>query len=254
MTAWYNEPDPYAAQWLRNLIAAGHIAPGVVDERSIADVRANELAGFTQCHFFAGIGVWSRALRVAGWPDDRPVWTGSCPCQPFSIIGQGGGFSDVRHLRPDWHRLIHWRKPPVVVGEQSANACEWLDLVAADLENSDYTFGAALLRASGFQGAHDRPRWYFVALEHSEREGLEGHAWDGNRAAGWTKPPRSAATASFPHGTAVIGGNELRRPIEPGLIPVAPADSTTVGRLRAYGNSLDAETAAQFVGAVMEAL
>lgn len=27
MTAYYNEFDPYAAQWLRNLIDAGRIAP-----------------------------------------------------------------------------------------------------------------------------------------------------------------------------------------------------------------------------------
>lgn len=26
--AYYNEHDPYAAQWLRNLITAGHIAAG----------------------------------------------------------------------------------------------------------------------------------------------------------------------------------------------------------------------------------
>ena len=86
MSAYYNEIDPYAAQWLRNLIDAGQIAPGVVDTRSIEDVVPNELKGFTQCHFFAGIGVWSLALRNAGWPDDRPVWTGSCPCQPFSAV------------------------------------------------------------------------------------------------------------------------------------------------------------------------
>lgn len=58
MTAYYNEIDPYAAQWLRNLIKAGHIADGVVDERSIEDVKPSELRGFTQCHFFAGVGVW----------------------------------------------------------------------------------------------------------------------------------------------------------------------------------------------------
>ena len=29
MTAYYNEFDPHAAQWLRNLISAGAIAPGV---------------------------------------------------------------------------------------------------------------------------------------------------------------------------------------------------------------------------------
>ncbi|MEY6762944.1 DNA cytosine methyltransferase, partial [Kluyvera ascorbata] len=56
MSAYYNEIDPFAAQWLRNLIASGHIAPGEVDERSIEDVTPDDLRGFTQCHFFAGIG------------------------------------------------------------------------------------------------------------------------------------------------------------------------------------------------------
>ena len=32
-TAFYNDNDAYAAQWTRNLIAAGEIAEGVVDER-----------------------------------------------------------------------------------------------------------------------------------------------------------------------------------------------------------------------------
>ena len=39
MSAYYNEIDPYAAQWLRNLISAGHIADGVVDERSSTHVH-----------------------------------------------------------------------------------------------------------------------------------------------------------------------------------------------------------------------
>jgi len=91
VTAYYNEIDPFAAQWLRNLIAAGHIAPGIVDERSIEDVIPEELEVYTQCHFFAGIGGWSYALRLAGWPDDKKVWTGSCPCQAFSNAGKGGG-------------------------------------------------------------------------------------------------------------------------------------------------------------------
>ena len=111
MTAYYNEHEPYAAQWLRNLIAAGHIAPGDVDARDIQDVTPDDLAGYTQCHFFAGIGGWSYALRLAGWPDDRPVWTGSCPCQPFSAAGSQAGGDDPRHLWPAMDAPLTARRP-----------------------------------------------------------------------------------------------------------------------------------------------
>ena len=121
MTAYYNEIDKKAAAWLRELIRAGLIAPGEVDDRDIRDVTAHDLRGFTQHHFFAGIGVWSYALRRAGWGDDRPVWTGSCPCQPFSAAGKGAGFADERHLWPSWFRLIQDFKPQTVLGEQVAS-------------------------------------------------------------------------------------------------------------------------------------
>lgn len=163
MTAWYNEIDPYAAQWLRNLIDAGHIAPGVVDERSIEDVTPAEIAGYTQCHFFAGIGVWSLALRSAGWPDDRPIWTGSCPCQPFSAAGKGAGFADERHLWPAWQHLIAQCRPPVVLGEQSAKALEWLRLVASDLEGMGYAVGCRPIEAASAGAKHKRDRIWFVA-------------------------------------------------------------------------------------------
>jgi DNA (cytosine-5)-methyltransferase 1 len=163
--AYYNEHDPYAAQWLRNLIAAGHIAPGEVDERSIEDVLPSDLAGYTQCHFFAGIGVWSLALRRAGWPDDRSVWTGSCPCQPFSAAGKRGAFADERHLWPAWHHLIRQREPAVVFGEQvaAADGYAWLDLVQTDMEAAGYAFGPVVLPAAGLGAPHGRHRIFFVA-------------------------------------------------------------------------------------------
>jgi DNA (cytosine-5)-methyltransferase 1 len=165
MSAFYNEIDPYAAAWLRNLIAAGHVAPGVVDERSIEDIEPAELAQYTQCHFFAGIGAWSHALRLAGWPDDRPVWTGSCPCQPFSSAGKGAGFADERHLWPAFCWLISQCRPPIVFGEQvaSKDGLGWLDLVQADLEGSGYATGAADLCAAGVGAPHIRQRLYWVA-------------------------------------------------------------------------------------------
>jgi len=165
MTAYYNEHDPYAAQWLRNLIAAGHIAPSDVDEMSIEDVLPSDLDGYTQCHFFAGIGVWSLALRRAGWPDDRSVWTGSCPCQPFSSAGQRAAFDDERHLWPAWHHLITQRKPPQVFGEQvaAADGYAWLDLVQTDMEAAGYAFGPVVLPAAGVGAPHGRHRIFFVA-------------------------------------------------------------------------------------------
>jgi DNA (cytosine-5)-methyltransferase 1 len=162
---FYNEIDPFAAAWLRELIKAGHIAPGVVDERSIEDITPDELKQYTQCHFFAGIGVWRYALRCAGWPDNRPVWTGSCPCQPFSTAGKRSGTSDERHLWPAFFHLIRECQPPTVFGEQvaSKDGLAWLGTVSADLEGTGYTFGAADLCAAGFGAPHIRQRLYFMA-------------------------------------------------------------------------------------------
>ncbi|QDJ35870.1 DNA cytosine methyltransferase [Bordetella hinzii] len=172
--AYYNEIDPYAADWLRNLIAAGHIAPGDVDERSIEDVHPDDLRPYTQCHFFAGIGVWSYALRRAGWRDDRPVWTGSCPCQPFSAAGKGTAFDDERHLWPAWHWLIQECRPPVVFGEQvaSKDAVPWLDLVQTDLEALGYDSGAVPFPSASIGAPHIRDRTYFVA--HAAGQGFQG--------------------------------------------------------------------------------
>lgn len=176
MSAYYNEFDPKKAAWLRELIKQGHIAPGEVDERSIKEVKASDIAGFKQCHFFAGIGVWSHALRNAGWPDDREVWTGSCPCQSFSVAGKRKGFSDERHLWPDWYRLISERQPSVIFGEQSASkdALAWLDLVRDNLEASNYAFGALDICGPIVGAPHIRQRLYFAAdrLDNSSIEGF----------------------------------------------------------------------------------
>jgi DNA (cytosine-5)-methyltransferase 1 len=164
MTAYYNEWDKSAAAWLRELIAENLIAPGVVDERSIEDVTPGDLAGFTQCHFFAGLGGWSRALRLAGVPDSRPVWTGSCPCQPFSSAGEGAGFADERHLWPYFHHLISVRRPGEVLGEQTAGNLvdAWLDLVQVDMEGVGYAFGALAFPSAGIGAPHIRDRTYWA--------------------------------------------------------------------------------------------
>lgn len=182
MTAFYNEFEPYAAQWLRNLEQSGEIAPGVVDDRDIRDITPGELAGYTQAHFFAGIGVWSYALRRAGWADGTSVWTGSCPCQPFSTAGKGAGFDDERHLWPDWFRLIRECRPRVVLGEQSPSTAgmRWLDLVSSDMEGIGYAVGAVVFPAAGVGAPHQRHRLYFVAYRNEDgREGAGVSDTDG---------------------------------------------------------------------------
>lgn len=209
MSAYYNEIEPSAVAWLRELIKAGLIADGIVDDRSITEVQPDDLRGFTQCHFFAGIGGWSYALRLAGWPDGRPVWTGSCPCQPFSNAGKRRGTADERHLWPTFFQLIKEVGPPVVFGEQVASAevvgtqleaaflvavqageyarankiakrlvaqrsfsfdRRWLDGISADLETAGYSVWSDVLGAHSVGAPHIRQRLYWMAdAEHSER-------------------------------------------------------------------------------------
>jgi len=163
VTAYYNELDPKAAAWLRELIKQGHIADGVVDERSITDVKPEDLAGFTQCHFFAGIGGWSYALRLAGIPDAFPCWTGSPPCQPFSTAGKQLGQLDERHLAPTFMRLVDECKPTILFGEQVAAAIgkHWLDDLFTELERQGYACGSAVLPACSVGAPHKRDRLFF---------------------------------------------------------------------------------------------
>ncbi|SAV32759.1 DNA cytosine methyltransferase [Klebsiella pneumoniae] len=311
--AYYNEIDPFAAQWLRNLIAAGHIASGEVDERSIEDVTPDDLRGFTQCHFFAGIGVWSHSLRLAGWPDDRPVWTGSCPCQPFSAAGKGDGFADERHLWPHFFHLISERRPQHVFGEQVAagNANVWFDLVQADLEGMGYAFGLVPFTSAGIGAPHIRERAYWVAnttgqLHHQCNDGANERGRQGdpeqNRMGGGIGGLGNsnitglegfggndgAAGRERATGPAAAPGLHLRplevngfwrdadwlfcrdgkwRPVEPGTFPLVDgaaarmgrvepgvarvASSNRVGRLKGYGNAINAQAAAAFIRAYM---
>src|SRR5690606_35109997 len=199
--AYYNEFDPYAAQWLRDLIDAGLIPKGDVDERSIVDVQPSDLAGYRQCHFFAGIGGWAYAARLAGWPDDRELWTGSPPCQPFSVAGKQRGADDERHLWPHYFRLIRARRPAVCMGEQVAAAVgkNWLDGVFADLEGIGYACGAVVVPACAVDAPHRRDRLWFVArsgtVDHGVGAGLERHARHGDGEAGRQDASGSVAEA-----------------------------------------------------------
>ena len=173
---YYNEFDPFAAAWLRELIKEGLIPDGKVDERSIIDVNGKDLKGFTQCHFFAGIGGWSYALELAGWSADRPVWTGSPPCQPFSVAGKGKAQDDERHLWPHFFNLIRECSPPTVFGEQVAAAIRtgWFDDLQADMEAEGYATAMAVLPACSVGSPHKRERLFFVADSNGLRHKGQG--------------------------------------------------------------------------------
>jgi DNA (cytosine-5)-methyltransferase 1 len=216
-TAFYNDNDAYAAQWTRNLIAAGEIAAGDVDERSIRDLQPADVASYRQCHFFSGIGVWSRALRDAGWPDDVNVWSGSCPCQPISQAGRRLGFADERHLWPEWFRLIAACRPAVVLGEQvaSKDGLPWLDLVFDDLEGADYAVRSIDIPACSVGAPHKRQRLYWVAYARERGREILGASWLHDRG-----QPRHDA----PGRGAADGGYAGTVPDAAGARPCVPED------------------------------
>lgn len=246
MNAWYNEIEPYAAQWTENLAAAGHVAAGPVERRSIVDLRSVDVPRGRQCHFFAGIGGWSRALRLAGWPDDLEVWTGSCPCQPFSQSGKKAGTADPRHLWPTWFDLIREHRPPVVFGEQVASApgVEWLEIVASDLETQGYSIGAADLCSSSCGCPQVRRRLYFVAtcdgdgqlrarLSPIWRARLSG-ASGSNYAGAWDAVPVPSNAKD-----------------QSDLLLLADGIPTRVEQISAYANAIVPQIAATFIEAAV---
>ena len=270
---YYNEWDKGAAAWLRELIKQGHIPFGVVDERSITEVKPEDLDGFTQCHFFAGIGGWPLALRLAGVPEDAPVWTGSPPCQPFSAAGKQLGQFDPRHLAPVFLDLISECRPPVLFGEQVAPAIakSWMCDLQIHMEREDYAVGFAVLPACSVGAPHKRERLFFGAhqLAYTDSERLQGERRDSDsrgregqnvRQAGLLNGAGTESESTNPHhgfwsDTDWLGCRDGKfRPVEPGTFPLANGVPARVGRLRGYGNAIVPQVAAEFIKAFMGAV
>lgn len=259
MKAYYNEFDPKAAAWLRQLIKNGDITHGEVDERDITEVKPDDIAGFDRVHFFAGIGTWDYCLNQSGW-GDRPIWTASLPCQPFSAAGKGLGKTDERHLLPHFLNLVRECKPSTILGEQVAAAIGhgWLDDLYAEMEACGYAVGSAVIGAHSIGAPHIRQRLYWVAYTGctrlEEQPGMQGipreengHVPRENVAGGcgmvYPNEPRSqqgveaAETARYGRSVESAGSSNWEwlycrdgkyRPIKPGIQPLV--DGTT-GRM-----------------------
>jgi DNA (cytosine-5)-methyltransferase 1 len=211
--AYYNDFDEGSVEWLRELMKQGLIPAGEIDARSILEVQASDLIGFTQAHFFAGIAGWPLALRLAGIPVDVSLWTGSPPCQPFSVAGLQESREDERHLAPHFVDLVGVARPGVLFGEQVASAevfgkapkrsrgnvvpppdWAWIDDLSDRLEAARYTVGASDFPSAGVGAPHIRQRTYIGAvseewLVNRIGSGLEGFGRDDGRGCepGWLR-------------------------------------------------------------------
>ena len=165
MSSFYNDNEPFVVEWLNNLTGNGVIDDGIVDGRSVSEVAAADLLGYRQCHFFAGIGGWPEAFRIAGLTGVNRVWSASLPCQPVSSAGKRKGSKDKRHLWPEFYPIVSECRPSAIFGEQSASpdGRQWIDGISLDLEELGYAVAAADLCAAGVGAPHKRQRIYWVA-------------------------------------------------------------------------------------------
>ena len=275
-TAYYSEIDPFCCAWLSNLMDAGRITPGRIDDRDVQEVTADDVRGYDRVHLFAGIAGWEFALALAGWTG--PVWTGSCPCQPLSVAGKRQGPDDERHLWPAFQRLVAECRPPVVFGEQVAGRLgrEWLAAVRLDLEAVGYACGAADLPAASVGAPHIRQRLFWVA-DSDAQHGWGGAGWEDGQEAGDgigvgdAKGDGRGQECAEPRGGETGGGakGQSKRPwddcslvpcvdgkarpipdAQSGILPLAHGVPARMGRLRAYGNAIVPQAAAAFVMAV----
>ena len=203
--AYYNEIDRYCCDWLQNLMDAGHITPGKINDRPIENLSPDDVRGYERVHFFAGIGGWDYALNLARW--SGPVWTGSCPCQPFSAAGKAKAADDERHLWPAWFSLIRECRPPIVFGEQveAAIGWGWLDLVFSDLEAEGYACGATVLPACSIGAPHIRQRLWFVGQSISDDMGRQRRSAFGTQKKS-TGTGEIAGLGGFSSGSASASG------------------------------------------------
>lgn len=255
---YFNEWKSFQCKWIRRLYPCA-----VVDERDIKEVTPDDVKKYKRVHLFAGIAGWEYALELAGWPESILVWSGSCPCQPFSNCGKREETDDERHLWPEMFRLIKECRPTTVFGEQVSGSAgfRWIDGVSSNLGNIGYAVGVADLSSASVNSPHNRKRLFWVAYSEGStrirtvmRENKRTHNRipDGLRA--WDRFEEIKCP----------GDNQTRR-IEPGTLPMVDGIPSEMGRgslisrqrsgrIDGYGNAIVPQLAAVFIRAFMDVI
>lgn len=246
----YTDINPVNMDWIRYLVKEQLLPDGDCVRCDMKDFDYDLLDYYPQCHFFAGIGGWPYALAIANVPTDWKVWTGSCPCQPFSNSSiHQKGIDDDRHLWPFFKEAIAYGKPAIIFGEQVASELgrTWLSGVRADLEVLGYGVGATDISAAGIGLPHTRQRIYFVA--NADGYGLEGLEPK------WDRRTRSAQSEKPKIDSSVV---QFRNNFKPDSLPLLQIDGLSrqlaIDVLEGFGNAIIPELGATFVISALEAI
>lgn len=223
MPVFYNDNDAYSCGQIRKNVRNGYLPGGVIDERPIEEVRAEDIREFRQAHFFAGIGGFPLGFRWAGVPEDFSIWTGGDPCQGNSKSRGSrayGGPDTASHFI----RLIDECRPRFVLRENPSSTLRhapwpWFRF-RSELERIGYAVLPFRIRSCCVGADHRRERLFLLAeFPNAMRTGLE-----------------RKDSAIVQHGDAPrpVGG-----PSSPRICGAVDGIPNRVDRIRALGNSVD---------------
>ena len=268
MSVFYNDISPDACLWLNKLIGCGLIDEGNVLKLSITSLDADFCNKFNQCHFFCGIGGWPYALNLAGVPLGWNVWTGSCPCQPFSAANKDAkGFDDERDLWKDFFRLIKGGKPDFVFGEQVPTAASngWLDRLCTDLQSEGYIVLASILSASLVGAPHYRKRLYWGGVRAEVLDNPKMFRQEWKRSVGYpsgcfgekqvcSEELRDCGPTFWSNAERLRGTEGKAFCMEPGMFPLANGVPNRMVKSVGYGNAIVPQVGALFVSSFFDTI
>jgi DNA (cytosine-5)-methyltransferase 1 len=184
------------------------------------------------------------------------------------MAGKGKGVDDERHLWPHFFRLIRSCRPKVIMGEQVAGPAgySWFDGVRSDLEGESYAIEGVDIPACSANAPHIRQRIFWAAKDVADTEGRRWRVQqpkDKRQASGKINASSDDSASSV--GTAcskgywdnaiwLNGAEGKTRRVKSRVCLLADGVPARLGKLRAYGNAIVPQIAAEVIKAFMETL